>query len=65
MLRGRLKHNKRNGHSSLPWWFQVGIALVGLGIVAMATAGGTAYGVYRWYARDLVPPDEMIAACRM
>jgi membrane peptidoglycan carboxypeptidase len=57
-----LKNGHRNGHSSLPWWLQGAIALAGLGVVAFAAAGGTAYGVYRWYARDLVPPDEMIAA---
>lgn len=57
-----MKNGRQNGHSSLPWFVQAAIALTGLGIVAVAVAGGTAYGVYRWYARDLVPPDEMIAA---
>lgn len=62
LLRNRTRGSRRNGHSSLPWFVQAAIAAAGLGIVAFAVAGGTAYGVYRWYARDLIPPDEVIAS---
>ena len=54
-----------NGHRDIargPRWLQAIIALVGLGVVGVAIAGGTSYGVYRSYANDLLPPDEVIAS---
>jgi membrane peptidoglycan carboxypeptidase len=40
---------------------QFAIALAGLGVVMVAGAGITGFGVYRSYANDLRPPDEVIA----
>ncbi len=40
---------------------QLLVALLGVGVVTMAIGGASGYGVYRSYANDLVPPDEMIS----
>src|SRR5436305_9359456 len=64
MLRNRLRNG--NGHAkgnagSAPRWLQALLAVAGLGVIAVAVAGGAGYGVYRSYANDLKPPDEVIA----
>jgi membrane carboxypeptidase/penicillin-binding protein len=51
----------RNGHAPNRW-LQLIIALAGVGVVLVAGAGITSYGVYRSYANDLRPPDEVIAS---
>ncbi len=64
LIRSRLKSNGDgvNGHAGrTPRWVQFIIALAGLGVVMVALAGATGYGVYRSYANDLQPPDEVIA----
>ncbi len=64
LLRNRL----RNGHGgngdrvTFPWYLQVAIALVGLGVVALSVGAGTTYGVYRYYANGLQSPNEVIAS---
>jgi len=40
---------------------QILLALAGAMFVLFAITGATGYGVYRSYANDLLPPDEMIA----
>lgn len=54
--------NGHNGHGKRqPRLMQFFIALLGVGVVMVAIGGASTYGVYRSYANDLVPPDEMIA----
>jgi membrane peptidoglycan carboxypeptidase len=60
IIRNRLRANG-NGHGGAPRWVQALVALFGLAIVAVAGAGIAAFGVYRTYANDLLPPDEVIA----
>jgi membrane peptidoglycan carboxypeptidase len=63
LLRNRLRSNGRSGgHAdAAPRWLQVLLGLAGLGVIAIAIAGGVGYGVYRSYADGLQPPDEVIA----
>jgi membrane peptidoglycan carboxypeptidase len=63
-MRNRLRNNGRhdNGHAgSAPRWLQVLLGLAGIGVIGLAIAGGTGYGVYRSYADGLKSPDEVIA----
>ena len=60
LLRSRLRGNSGGGGTA-PRWFQVIIALTGLGVIAIAAAGGISYGVYESYASGLKPPDEVIS----
>ncbi len=64
LIRSRLKSNGNaaNGNArTAPRWVQFLVAFAGLGVVMFALAGATGYGVYRSYANDLQPPDEVIA----
>jgi membrane peptidoglycan carboxypeptidase len=60
MLRSRLRRNG-GGSGTAPRWFQAIIALIGLGVIAVAVAGGVGYGVYESYASGLQPPDQVIS----
>ena len=63
LLRNRLRNGNGNGKGvAFPWYLQAIIGLVGLGIVALSVGAGTTYGVYRYYANGLLPPDEVIAS---
>jgi membrane peptidoglycan carboxypeptidase len=63
LIRNRL-HDSRgrrgNGNSGARL-LQVFLALAGLGVIAVAVAGGVGFGVYHSYASSLRPPDEVIA----
>jgi membrane peptidoglycan carboxypeptidase len=62
MLRNRMRGNGGNGHNGVaPRWLQLLAALAGIGVIMVAIAGGTGYGVYRSYANGLEPPDQVIA----
>ena len=63
LIRDRLRNNTRRsrGNGGPPRLLQVFIALVGLGVIAVAVAGGVGFGVYRSYANGLESPDELIA----
>jgi len=63
VLRERLRNNsgRHSGKGHASRWVQFVFAVAGLGIVAVALAGATGYGVYRSYANDMLPPDEAIA----
>ncbi len=63
LLRNRLRSHKRgNGNgSSTPRWAQIMLGLAGIGIIGLAIAGATGYGVYRSYASGLEPPDRVIS----
>ncbi len=62
MLRNRLRNGNAKGQGgSAPRWLQVLLGAVGLGVIALAVAGGAGYGVYRSYANSLQPPDQVIA----
>ncbi|HZP57122.1 MAG TPA: transglycosylase domain-containing protein [Dehalococcoidia bacterium] len=50
-----------NGGGRAPRWVQVFGLLAGLGVVGMAIMGIAGFGVYRAYANDIKPPDEVIA----
>jgi membrane peptidoglycan carboxypeptidase len=60
LLRSRSRFT--NGGRTAPRWLQLFVALAGVGIVMFAMAGIAGYGVYRSYANDLQPPDEVIAS---
>ena len=64
MLRNRTRGNTRNagGSGGAPRWLQLIAALAGIGVIALAVAGATGYGVYRSYANGIKPPDEVIAS---
>ena len=64
MLRGRLRngHGNSSGGGGIPWFLQVAIGIVGLGIIAVAVGAGSTYAVYRYYANDLQSPAEVIAS---
>jgi len=63
MLRERVRANGGHGSGTrAPRWLQFLIALAGVGVIMFALAGVTGYGVYRSYANDIVPPDEVIAS---
>ncbi len=59
-LRRRRLNGKGNGSGGTNRWAQLLIACTGVGVVLMAGAGVTGYGVYQSYANDLRPPDEVI-----
>jgi len=62
LIRNRMRNGNGRGHNGgAPRWLQFLIALAGLGVVLVAGAGITGFGVYRSYANDLRPPDEVIA----
>ena len=64
LMRNRLRSNTRRGggHAGgAPRWLQILLGLAGIGVIGLAIAGGTGYGVYRSYADSLKPPDEVIA----
>ncbi len=62
MMRKRRRNGNGNGHKgAAPRWLQILLALAGLGVVMVAGAGITGFGVYRSYANDFRPPDEVIA----
>ncbi|MEX2245279.1 MAG: transglycosylase domain-containing protein [Dehalococcoidia bacterium] len=56
----RRRGGSRNGGGGIGWHHLL-VALIGVGFIAAAVIGATGYGVYRSYASDLLPPDEMIA----
>ncbi|MEX2226753.1 MAG: transglycosylase domain-containing protein [Dehalococcoidia bacterium] len=64
LLRSRLRGQDKgsNHRPSAPRWAQLLIAAAGIFVVMFAIAGATGYGVYRSYANDLEPPDEVIAS---
>ncbi len=64
LLRSRLRTAARRGTggSGAPSrWLQALLGVTGLGVIGVAIAGGTGFGVYRSYADGLKPPDEVIA----
>jgi membrane peptidoglycan carboxypeptidase len=62
LLRNRLRNGHANGGGvTFPWYLQVLVALVGLGIVALSVGAGTTFAVYQYYATGLLSPEEMIA----
>ncbi len=63
VIRGRLGLGRRSrGGVTAPRWAQLIGVLVGAGIIGVAVAGVTGYGVYRSYASGLRPPDQVIAS---
>ncbi|HET6614513.1 MAG TPA: transglycosylase domain-containing protein, partial [Dehalococcoidia bacterium] len=64
LLRSRLRGQDKSSNTkhSAPRWAQLLIAAAGLAVVMFAIAGATGYGIYRSYANDLQPPDEVIAS---
>ena len=62
LLRNRLRRTGGGARAgALPRWLQALIGLAGIGVIGLAIAGGTGYGVYRSYADGLRPPGEVIA----
>jgi membrane peptidoglycan carboxypeptidase len=61
MLRDRMRATVPGNGNGMPRWLQALLALAGLGVIAVAAAGATGYGVYRSYASGLQPPDQVIA----
>ena len=63
-MRNRLRSSTRRGSrhgGGAPRWLQILLGLAGIGVIGLAIAGGTGYGVYRSYASGLKPPGEVIA----
>ncbi|MEK7693436.1 MAG: transglycosylase domain-containing protein [Chloroflexota bacterium] len=63
LMRNRLRSAVRGGGrpGKAPRWLQVILGLAGLGVIALAIAGGTGFGVYRSYADELKSPGEVIS----
>ena len=61
LIRTRMRGASGGGQRLAPRWLQVMIALGGLGVIAVAVAGATGYGIYRSYANGLKPPDQVIS----
>ncbi len=61
LIRSRLRASHGSGGPGATRWLQVFILLAGIGIIGVAVAGATGYGVYRSYASDLESPDAVIA----
>ncbi len=63
LIRERLRNSGRRAQSNggPPRLLQVFLGLVGLGVIAVAVAGGVGFGVYKSYANGLESPDELIA----
>lgn len=61
MRRDRARAANGDHGRGVPRWLAVLLGLAGLGVIGVAIAGATGYGVYRSYANDLRPPGEVIA----
>ena len=60
LQRRRRERERSKGKRTIPLWWWGPIGLLVIGIVAVGSAAGAAYGIYRSYADDLVEPDAIL-----